>query len=136
MGFQVFKILLAIEVLLLFVQFWLGMSINLYVSLPMYTPQDFAGYMGGQEVLAHIVSAIVILVLAGLILSYGSRLESHRVIVFSSVGLSFAIIAALTGATFMFKGQDNSLSMAMAMSFLLAFAVYVSEFFLVDALKK
>ena len=135
MGFQAFKILLAIEVLLLFVQFWLGMSINLYVSLPVYTPQYFSGYVGGQEVLAHIVSAIVILVLAGLILSYGSRFRSQRVIVFSSIGLSFAIIAALTGATFMLRSRDDSLSLTMAMSFILAFTIYLSEFFFVDTIE-
>ena len=47
MGFKAFKILLGIESILLFVQFWLGMSINLFVSMPLYTPQDFSGYAGG-----------------------------------------------------------------------------------------
>jgi hypothetical protein len=50
--------------------------------------------------------------------------------VFSAVGLVFAVTAAATGATFLFKGQDDVLSLSMAVSFLLAFTVYLSEFYL------
>ena len=86
--------------------------------------------------LAHIVNGISILVLSGLILSYGSRLRSSRVIALSAAGLVFAVIAAATGATFMLRGQDDSLSLSMAMSFLLAFAVYLSEFHLIEKMTK
>jgi hypothetical protein len=130
MGFQAFKILLGTAVILLFIQFWLGMSINLFVSLPMYRQQDFSSYGGGQEVFAHIASGVVILVLAGLILSFSSRLRSRAVIVFSAAGLVFAVIAAATGATFLLKGQDDVLSLSMAVSFLLVFTAYLSEFHL------
>ena len=38
--YNVFKILLAAEVVLLFIQFWLSVSVNLYVTIPMLRPFD------------------------------------------------------------------------------------------------
>ena len=46
MGFKLFKILLSVEVVLLFVQFWLGMSINLFVAVPLRTASNFSSYSG------------------------------------------------------------------------------------------
>jgi hypothetical protein len=65
-GFQIFKIVLGVEVVLLFIQFWLGVSINLFVKLPLNTAQDFSSYYGGTEVLAHIINGIQVLALAEL----------------------------------------------------------------------
>ena len=57
MGFKVFKVMVDVEVILLFVQFCLGMSINLFVAVPLNKPAVFSSYVGGDEVLAHILSA-------------------------------------------------------------------------------
>jgi hypothetical protein len=35
MGSKAFRIMLGLEVLLLFIQFWLGMYVNLFVDLPL-----------------------------------------------------------------------------------------------------
>ena len=132
MSFKFFKILLGVEVVLLFVQFWLGMSINLFVAVPLRTASNFSSYSGGEEVLAHMVNGVLVLALAGLILSYGSRLRLVRVSVLSVVGVVFAVVAAVTGATFLFRIQDDNLSLVMAVSFILVYTVCLSLFFLVD----
>jgi hypothetical protein len=113
MGYKLLKILLGLQVILLFVQFWLGMNLNLFVAVPLKSPQNFSSYSGGYELLAHIVNGVTIFVLSGLILSYGSRLKSWYLSALSVVGLVFAIIAPATGATFTLSVQDNSLSIAM-----------------------
>jgi len=132
MGFKFFKILLGVEVVLLFVQFWLGMSINLFVAVPLHTASNFSSYSGGAEVLAHMVNGVLVLALAGIILSYGSRLRLIRVSVLSVVGVVFAVVASVTGATFLFRMQDDNLSLAMSVSFIVVYTVCLSLFFLVD----
>lgn len=132
MGSKAFRIMLGLEVLLLFIQFWLGMYVNLFVDLPLVKAQDFSSYAGGQDVIAHIAVGISILLLAGLILSYGSRLKKLQVTLLATFGVVFVISAPLTGATFLFRDQDNVLSMAMAINFLLAFTIYLAIFYLVD----
>jgi len=134
MGSEAFKIILGLEVLLLFIQFWLGMYVNLFVNLPLYRAQDFSSYAGGQYVIAHIAVGVSILLLAGLILSYGSRLKKLQVNLLATFGVAFVILAPLTGATFLFRDQDNVLSMAMAINFLLAFTVYLAIFYFADKL--
>ena len=132
MGFKFFKILLSVEAVLLFVQFWLGMSINLFVVVPLRTASNFSSYSGGEEVLAHMVNGVLVLAFAGLILSYGSRLRLIRVSVLSVVGVVFAVVASVTGATFLFRMQDDNLSLAMSVSFIVVYTVCLSLFFLVD----
>ena len=55
------KKLITISIVLLFIQFWLGMSLNLFVDIPRDTFLNFFGYSGGIEVLAHIVNGFLIL---------------------------------------------------------------------------
>ena len=128
---KVFKILLATEIILLFIQYWLGMSINLFVLLPVSSAQNFAGYSGGNEVLSHIINGVLILAFAGLILSYGSRLKNRVISVLSIIALIFAVVAVSTGLTFAFSLRDDNLSLTMAVSFLVVFIAYFSEFHLV-----
>ena len=128
---KVFKIMLTVECVLLFIQFWLGMSVNLFVIVPLSSAFSFSSYSGGYEVFAHLVNGVLVLAISGLILSYGFRLESRFISALSSLAVVFTVIAAATGATFALEGQNNSLSMAMAMSFLIIYTVYFSEFYLV-----
>jgi len=135
MDFRVLKILLAAEIVLLFIQFWLGMTINLFVSLPMNTPFNFSAYSGGYEFLAHVITGLSVLLIAGVILSYGSRLKNNFVSGLAIAALVFAFIAPATGYAFALGGQDNSLSMAMAMSFLIVYTIYLSEFFMIQRIQ-
>ncbi len=131
MSSKIFRILLTVEIILLSIQYWLGMSINLFVLLPLTSAQNFAGYSGGNEVLAHIINGVLILAFAGLILSYGSRLKNSLISVLSIIALIFTIVAVSVGLTFALSLRDDSLSMAMAVSFLIVFIAYFSEFYLV-----
>jgi hypothetical protein len=119
MGYSILKSMLGLGIVLLFVQFWLGMNLNLFVSLPMRLPSDFFSYAGGDELFAHVFVGMVVFVLAGLVLSYGSRLRSIRFLALSVFGFVLALVAVATGATFALRGHENIISLAMAMSFLL-----------------
>ena len=134
MGFKALKILIAVEILLLFIQFWLGMYLNLFAEMPLNQDQNLSSY-SGLEVSLHIAVGVSVLVFAGLILSYGSRFRRLQITVLSAFGLVFATLAPLAGATFLFKDQDHVLSMAMAASFLIAFALYLSLFYLIEKLQ-
>ena len=135
MGFSLLKSMLATGVVLLFVQFWLGMNLNLFVSLPIRLPSDFFSYSGGDELFAHVFVGVAVFVLAGLILSYGSRLRNIRFLALSAIGFIFSFVAVATGATFALRGHENIISLAMGMSFLLVFAVFLAEYFLLDKIK-
>ncbi len=135
MGLKFFKILLAIEVVLLFVQFWLGMSINLFVAVPLNSASNFSSYSGGTEVLTHMVNGVIVLALAALILSYGSRLRIIRISALSFVAVVFAVVATATGATFLFRLQDDNLSLAMAMSFVIIYTAFLVLFSFVQKRK-
>ena len=130
MGFKFFRILVSVEIVLLFVQFWLGMSINLFIKLPLYTALNFSSYSGGIEVLVHIINGILILSIAGIIMSYSYRLKRNDVFWLAAPGAVFAFIAIATGATFALRGQDDSLSMTMAMSFIIIYTIYLSQFYI------
>ena len=47
---------------LLFIQYWLGMVINLFAMIPDNSPLNFLSYTGGFEVLAHIDNGFLILI--------------------------------------------------------------------------
>jgi CDP-diglyceride synthetase len=135
MGFNWFKILLGLAVVLLFVQFCLGMYINLYVTLPMYQPLNFSSYSGGTLVLTHLVTGVLVLALAGLIVSYSVRCRERLVCALAVLGFAFAVVAAGTGYTFAVHSQDSSLSMAMAVSFLVIYTIYFSMFHLTSRIR-
>ncbi len=131
MGFKLFKILLTMEIILLFIQFWLGMSLNLFVSVPLLTPFNYSGYVGGTEVLVHIINGLLVLILAGFILSYGYRLRKS-ISWLSVLALVFAIIAPISGYNYMLQEQAKVLSMAMAVSFIVTFAAFLVFFSMLD----
>ncbi len=135
MDSDVFKKLFVVEAILLFVQFWLGMSINLFIIVPLGSALNFLHYSGGVEVLAHIVNGVLVLAFAGVILAYGFKLKNTLISRLSVLGLIFVVVTVATGFTFALRSQDNSFSMAMAMSFLSIYTVYFSEFYLVGRMK-
>ncbi len=70
MDYKTIKKLITIEGVLLFIQYWLGMSINLFIKIPLKTPLNFFSYPGIVEVLAHIANGILILAVAFVMLAY------------------------------------------------------------------
>jgi hypothetical protein len=132
MDFKVFKILLTAEVVLLFIQFWLGVSINLFVSIPLLSPFNFSSYSGGPEVVAHVVNGILVIALAALILIYGVRLKSIFTSALSTAALVFVIVASERGMAFALVGHDSTYSLEMAISFLVAYTIYLAMFYLAE----
>jgi len=132
MDFKAFKILLAAEVVLLFIEFWLGVSINLFVSIPKLTPLNFSSYSGGSEVLAHITNGILVIALAALIVSYSIKLRSLLISALSVVALVFAVVASERGMEFALVGHNYTLSLEMAISFLIVYTLYFIEFYVVE----
>lgn len=134
--YNVFKILLAAEVVLLFIQFWLGVSVNLYVTIPMLRPFDFTSYSGGFQVLAHITNGILVIALGASILSYGIKLENILISVVSVAALVFAVIASERGMVFALGGHYNILSLEMAISFLAVYTLYFLDFYIIERLNR
>ncbi len=134
MGFYLLKVLVAVEIVLLFIQFWLGLSINLFAVIPVFKPSNFSNYVGGTEVLAHIINGLLILALAGFILSYGYRLTKSVswLVVASIVFVATALTAGFNCFNYLLEEQTSSLSMTMAISFLISFMSFIVLFNKVD----
>ena len=132
MDFKLFKILLAAEVVLLFIEFWLGISISLFVSIPKISPFNFMSYSGGSEVLAHITNGLLIIALAALIVSYGIKLKSILVSALSVAALVSAVFASERGMEFALGGHNNTLALEMSISFLVVYTLYFIELYMVE----
>lgn len=134
MGFYLFRVLVTVEIVLLFTQFWLGLSVNLFAIIPVFTPFSFSNYVGGTEVLAHIINGLLILALAGFILSYGYRLTKSVswLLVLSIVFVITALTAGFNFFNYLLEEQTPFLSMTMAVSFLMSFASFVVLFSKMD----
>lgn len=130
MDYNRLKKLITLEGVLLFIQFWLGMEINLFVEIPAGAPLNFLGYSGGAGILAHIANGILILIVASLILIYSVRLTNSLFSKLSIVGIVFVVVAIIGGVFFIIMGLNNSFSMAMAMSFISVYTLYFYEFYL------
>jgi len=108
------KKLITISIVLLFIQFWLGMSLNLFVDIPRDTFLNLFGYSGGIEVLAHIVNGFLILAVSLAILR-------QKVAKLSFLATLFVAAAIVTGFVYILNTYDiPSYSMAMAMSFIIS----------------
>ncbi|GGM76460.1 hypothetical protein GCM10007108_13060 [Thermogymnomonas acidicola] len=105
---------------LLVAQFWLGMSINLEVSLPVMHLGAIGSlvYYGGhfRFVLAHIVNGSAILALSLALL--GSALKTRSAALKASSAITVASVtgAITNGVLFLMSGQFFGFSIGMAMS--------------------
>jgi hypothetical protein len=132
------KTLVLVQMVLLAVQYWLGMDNNLFTVLPAPTPLftfstaplAFTTYPGGIEVLAHISVGITVVVLGLFIPISLSRAGESRCAKLSWIAFASAASALFGGIMFAFAGQNNSFSMEMAMSFISANLAYFAAFYL------
>lgn len=129
MEFKTFKILITVAGILLFIQYGLGMVINLFAEIPAETPLDFLGYFGGVEVLVHIINGILILVVGLVILAYSIKINSLFSWL-SLISVVFVAFAVIFGVIFITGGMNDSFSIAMAMSFISIYTLYFYEFYL------
>jgi len=131
MDYKTLKNLITIEGTLLFIQFWLGMSVNLFIQIPAGTPLNFFGYFGGVETLAHIANGFLILIIASILLVYSIKQTNSIFSRLSIIAIVFIVIAVVIGLVFILGGLDNLFSMAMAMSFITVYTLYFYEFYLI-----
>jgi hypothetical protein len=117
---------------LLFIQYWLGMVINLFAMLPNTSGLNFSSYSGGFEVLAHIGNAFLILIISSIIILYSLKLTQSLFSKLSILATLFIVSAILTGFVFILGGLGNSFSIAMAMIFISTYSLYFYEFYLVN----
>jgi ascorbate-specific PTS system EIIC-type component UlaA len=130
--------------ILLSVQFWLGMGNNLFTILPtpppLFTfsaaPLVFTNYQGGIEVLAHICFGFAVLILGVVIPPSLKQAGDHRGALLSWLAFASVASALFGGMMFAFAGQNNSFSMEMAMSFISALLVYFVALYMFDREKK
>lgn len=117
---------------LLFIQYWLGMVINLFAMIPNNSPLVFISYSGGFEVLAHIINGFLILIFSLIIILYSIKLTKSYFSKLSLLGTLFVISGIIMGLIFILGGMNNSFSIAMAMIFITTFSLYFYEFHLVS----
>ena len=138
MDYGILRKLFVIEIALLFAQFWMGMSTNLFIYIPLKTQFDFLSYAGGIEVLAHIVNGSLILFFGFTIIWCSYELKNPIILKLSVLAVVFTIIAITSGVVFLeifsvpsLYNTDNYFSIAMAMCFLSVFTVFFSEMYVI-----
>ena len=131
MNFDSFKKILIIGGILLFIQYWLGMVVNLFVEIPTQNQLNFLSYSGGIEVFVHIVNGVLILVIGLITILISFRLTNKLFSRLSLVAILFVAAAITSGVIYIIGGFDNSFSMAMAMSFISTFTLYFYIYYLV-----
>ena len=114
---------------LLILQFLLGMFATLFVNFPSSSGssnpliQIFAS--GSLIVAAHVIIAVLLLVLSILLLTFSAFTRRRVTVALSATGLIFMGVAFYAGIAFAFSGySNNALSYLMAVGFIISFVVY------------
>ena len=131
--------LFVVEIVLLFIQFTMGMINNLFIIVPLNAPFNFLSYSGGLEVLAHVINGALILVFGSLIIYFSHKTHDKLVMHLSVLAVVFAISAIINGTLFleifsfpMYYNIDQYFSLAMALSFILVFTVFYAALSMVN----
>ena len=130
-NFDFLRRLLIVGVVLLVVQFLVGMFVNVYEIVPFNVNFGSFAYsaQGIGFGLHHYVGAFVLL-FAALVLAFGFRLKNALLTKLSAIGLALLIIAYLSGITLIYLENNYLFSFTMAASFIFALIVYISAIFL------
>ena len=130
--------LFIVEIVLLFAQFWMGMTNNLFIIVPLNVPFNFLGYAGGLEVLAHVVNGSLILAIGASIIYFSYKTKNKLVLKLSVLTVVFTISAIVEGTLFLeiflipsLQHIDDYFSFAMGMSFLSVFTVFFTCLYLI-----
>jgi len=112
-------------VILLIVQFGLGIGVNLYVTLPAAGRPGHASWFGNGPLLALHATLGMLLVLAAIFVLVRSIMARNRgLILTSAAGLVAIFLAFFFGSNFTDK-LTNGYSLGMAIAFAAALACYV-----------
>jgi hypothetical protein len=110
---------------LIIIEFALGASVNLYVTVPKHKG-FLSAVFGSATLAAHAIVAVLILATA--IAALIRAIRARRVIVFTSVGLAAVLVAAASGSGFV-GSQDNGSSLGMALAAAVAMFCYLAAVF-------
>ncbi len=135
MDFERYKNLLVVLGIVLFIQFGLGMSMNLFVAIPLNSPLNFLGYGGGVAVAVHIVNGILVLGVTIATVNYSFEFEKALMFKLSILGVFLVILAATNGLIFAFMVQNDGFSMGMAISFLTVYTIYFTELYYIGKMQ-
>lgn len=115
-----FRTLLITGLVILVVEYLLGILVNLY-STPPYNDVLLS---------SHYALGVIILIFPGVVLMVMSaRYHSLPLTIATLVALASIIVAGQAGRTFAFQGQDSIFSFVMAVAFLTAFLAYIVAIF-------
>ena len=126
---------LTLMIVLLFIQFILGIFINLYVSFPSLNsisqvgPEVFpSNYI---TVMLHMMLGFLILIVSLIMILVSFRIGSAKLVFSSVVSSAFVVVAGVSGLLFLFN-EYNRYSFLMAISFII---IVISEFYYLYSLK-
>jgi len=139
--FKTLRVMVVSILILLTIQYELGMYINLAPNLPELAPFGFslmkisqALHLAGPVALAHAVlgSLLTLLSTSTLILSLRSKAKSIRI--FGGLGFVTMLVAMAGGILFTLSGfREDHYSLAMASNFILTFIFYFLELHFLEA---
>jgi hypothetical protein len=119
-------------------QFIFGMTLNLFVSLPKVHSGTTGAYVsraahsyswaitngGGTALTIHALIALGMIVGGLFTLIFSIKQHAKSWIISSAIGLLFLVSAAINGLNFISLGGHDANSMAMAVSYIIAFVAY------------
>jgi len=119
--------------IVLIVQFALGISVNLYVTLPAAGRRGHSDWFGNGPLLAlHAAFGMLLILAAIFVLVRAILARNVTVIITSSAGLAAIIVAFFFGASFTDK-LTSGYSLGMAIAFAVAIACYTIGLFAAPA---
>ncbi len=131
---------------LLVIQFGVGMYLNFYTELPASHPGTIGTYapsipwalsgVAGVALAIHVV-VWILLTLAGIaLLGRSIILRNKTYIIGTALGFVFILTAGSGGLTFLNRGGDDKESMQMAVTFILALVTYAVTFYKTQKIPK
>jgi hypothetical protein len=125
-----FQNLVMAEIVLLFAQFQMGMSTNLYTVISTTNPWSTVLQGSGIELLLHIWNGMAILIISAVTIVVARRLDYGVIWKLVIVALALTGLAIFAGFEFFLNGQDNSYSSIMAGSFLTVYTLFFVAVFI------
>lgn len=111
---------------LLGIQYFLGMEVNIYLAPP-YSSSNLIFSL-------HYSLGILVLGFSLAILAVSVLTRDLPTVTASVVGFMSIAVAGEAGRQFAFSSQNNYLSLAMSLGFLVAFGAYIAEAFLLNGI--
>ena len=133
--FKILRMLVAIMLIFLTIQYELGMVINFSADLPELSPFRFSLknisevlHQASTVALAHAILGSLLTFVSILLLILSLRSKIRRVQIFGLLGFLALTLAATGGILFTLSGfQEDHYSLAMASDFILVFIFYFLE---------